>query len=102
MLLTLSSLTTSDLLYSGICEALSSLDYYECPDEGTSIAFDHFNFSYMGLITALLMGWTLFLPKMGKILDLVELGIYSIIGNSLFLTYIGIRALINGEVNFKL
>jgi len=56
----------------------------------------------MGFIVMALVAWTFFLPKLGRILDLAERGIYSIILNSLFLLYIGIKELINGNVTFTM
>jgi len=45
------------------------------------------------------MGWTAYLPKLGKILDITSLGIYSILINAAFDFYIGIKAVIDGKVN---
>lgn len=44
----------------------------------------------------MLMGWTAFMPKLGKILDITSLGIYSIIVNASFAIYIGIKAIVDG------
>jgi hypothetical protein len=48
------------------------------------------------------MGWTFFLPKLGRIMDLTSKGIYSIIMNSVFLIYLGIRSYVEGKVEFTL
>lgn len=53
----------------------------------------------MGPIVLILMGWTLFLPKLGRILDLVEKGVYTIMINTFFLGYLGFKALFSGDVD---
>jgi len=47
-----------------------------------------------------LIGGLFFLPKLGKILDLTEKGIYSIAIEGLFLLYVCIRNLASGNVQF--
>ena len=88
-------LSLCDVTYS----ALQLIFNVTWPAEET-ITFDTFSYQYIGIIIMILIGWLFFLPKLGKILDLTEKGIYSIIAEGLFLVFLGGKALLSGSVKF--
>jgi hypothetical protein len=90
-------LRNSDTTYSAICYGLR----LDCPDENTP-TWNSFSYQYIGIILMVFMGWTFFLPKLGKILDLTSKGIYSIILNSVFLIYLGVSSWVSGKTEFTL
>ena len=91
------------IYFLGLCDvvysAINLMFDNRWPDEDT-FTFNTFSYQYIGIIIMAMIGWLFFLPKLGKILDLTEKGIYCIIAEALFLIFLGIKALANGEVKF--
>lgn len=81
-------LTLSDAIYSGICFASG----FNCPEKST-ITFNEFSYQYTGIILLVLLCWTFFVERLGKILDATSIGSWSILVNSLFVFYQGIKAM---------
>lgn len=91
------AIASSDTTYSAICYGLD----INCPSPSQT-TWDAFSYQYIGIILVFVMGWTAYLPKLGKILDITSLGIYSIIINALFDFHLGIKSWIDGQVSFIL
>ena len=86
-------LSLADITYSSLKLFFNKVDW---PSEN-KIDFSTFSYQYIGIMLMVLIGWLFFIPKLGKILDLTEKGIYSIIIEALFTIYLGIRAIVQGE-----
>lgn len=85
-------LSLCDVIYSAIQMAFN----VTLPSE-ESVVFNAFSYQWTGIIIMACIGWLFFLPKLGKILDLTEKGVYCIITESLFLLYLGCKAFFSGD-----
>lgn len=86
----------SDIVYSAICMNLN----LACPSEGVT-DWSEFSYSYVGLILMVLMGWSFFLTKLGKILELTSKGILSVIFGATFCLYLAYLSFSEGKVNIE-
>ena len=88
-------LSLCDVTYS----AINLMSENRWPNE-EEIIFTTFSYQYIGIAIMILIGWLFFLPKLGRILDLTEKGIYCIIAEGLFLIYLGFKGIANKNVHF--
>lgn len=66
----------------------------------STISFKSFSYQYVGIIIMGSICWLFFLPRLGRILDLTEKGIYSIAVETIFLIYLGIKTMASGHASF--
>jgi len=89
-------LALSDVIYSCLKLIFNAQDW---PSEDT-FTLNTFSYQYTGIIIMALIGGLFFLEKLGRILDLTEKGIYSIIVEGFFSLYLGVKAMASGTVKF--
>jgi len=87
-------LSLSDVTYSCLKLMFNAKDW---PSEDT-FTLERFSYQYTGIILMSLIGGLFFLKKLGRILDLTEKGIYSILVEGAFALYLGAKAVASGTV----